>query len=543
MDEVKAHVRPYEPSPGVNWAVFLPCCLLPLSGAAIGAYWLQALFTAGHYYLLIVPAFLAFPVAGLVMATVYLGRCRSRLVGALLGLLAGLVLYVGQYHVDLIQQRGPQAALRLDWLAEHLVWRKEVEQQVRVGAGAARAQPRGGAALNWFNFVMELGLVLSLTVGGGLSLAGRPYCAKCRRWMKREAAFLPAGSGDRVVWAVEEDCLPDLKGLPSLPPPSAGSYTAVTVAWCPPVVQSEAKCPAYLSVKEVRLGGGIGQFSQVELVFGRTLLWMHPLTRRQVGQLRERFPALERLLERPVRDDQPERPTTAVAVVEPVEDPGRILSPMTKLIGNALEAIILVLFFGGFLLVVLGGVGVFWLDAPRRWSWGLGGVGVGLVSLVVGGILGTQCPSFLSFPYLRSHARSVVRRRPGPWVDPDDPDAELVDVVPRENWGKLMVETASDVGFLLVDGERGEVRFEGDHERWRVPVGSIQSCVVEEVAYAAGSAGETRVYFVVLEARRKKGVLEVPLARRGDMGSAKEGVRRKWAQRLRKRVLELGGEA
>jgi hypothetical protein len=51
------------------------------------------------------------------------------------------------------------------------------------------------------------------------------------------------------------------------------------------------------------------------------------------------------------------------------------------------------------------------------------------------------------------------------------------------------------------------------------------------------------MYFVVLEARRKKGVLEAPLARRGNMGSAKEGVRRKWAQRLRKRVLELGGGA
>src|SRR5262249_55247579 len=229
MDEVrKTPVPPYEPSFGVNWAVFLPCTLLPLVAAGVGAYVLQALFTSGHYWLLISPTLVAFPVAGLVMVPVALGHCRSRVVGALLGLLAGLVLYVGQYHVDLIQHHGPQVALRLDLWPGRLAWRKEMERQVRVG-GVGGGQPRGGLVQNWLNFAMELSLVLSLTVGAGLSLAGRPYCARCRRWMRREVAFLPSGSGDRVVWAVEEDCLPDLEQLPSLPPPNAGAYTAVTL--------------------------------------------------------------------------------------------------------------------------------------------------------------------------------------------------------------------------------------------------------------------------------------------------------------------------
>src|SRR5262249_11191439 len=250
---------------------------------------------------------------------------------------------------------------------------------------------------------------------------------------------------------------------------------------------------------------------------------MHPLGRRQLARLRQRFPAVERLLERPAEKDEPGRATTAAAAVEAGEGPRRLLAPEAGLLGNGLGLVAPGRVLGGLPaggVVVLGGIGVFWLDGPRRWSLGLGGVAVGLVGLVVGGFIGTQCPSFLSIRYLCAHARSVVRRRPEPWVNPDDPDAELVDIVPRENWGKLMLETASDVAFLLVDEERREVRFEGDQERWRVPTGAVRSCRVEEVAFGAGSAGEARMYFVVLEAGRGRGVMEAPLARRGDGGSA-----------------------
>src|SRR5262249_853269 len=46
-------------------------------------------------------------------------------------------------------------------------------------------------------------------------------------------------------------------------------------------------------------------------------------------------------------------------------------------------------------------------------------------------------------------------------------------VVPRINWGKVMIENASDIGFLELNKKRRELIFEGDRERYWIPVESI----------------------------------------------------------------------
>ena len=50
---------------------------------------------------------------------------------------------------------------------------------------------------------------------------------------------------------------------------------------------------------------------------------------------------------------------------------------------------------------------------------------------------------------------------------------EFVDIIPRHNWGKMMMENATDIGFLQMDSRRRQLIFEGDRERYWIPVESI----------------------------------------------------------------------
>jgi hypothetical protein len=81
--------------------------------------------------------------------------------------------------------------------------------------------------------------------------------------------------------------------------------------------------------------------------------------------------------------------------------------------------------------------------------------------------------------YYRSSLASI-RNRPDAIVKSDEPEAEYVQVIPRHNWGKAMIESASEVGLLRIDSENGLLLYEGDRERWAIPGASIQSCAVEE---------------------------------------------------------------
>ena len=62
--------------------------------------------------------------------------------------------------------------------------------------------------------------------------------------------------------------------------------------WCPPPPGGAEACRPCLSVKAVRRGGGPRLFSQVDAVFGRTLLNMRPLSLEQARALQPRFPSL-----------------------------------------------------------------------------------------------------------------------------------------------------------------------------------------------------------------------------------------------------------
>jgi hypothetical protein len=72
-------------------------------------------------------------------------------------------------------------------------------------------------------------------------------------------------------------------------------------------------------------------------------------------------------------------------------------------------------------------------------------------------------------------------------VDIQDPEAIFVQIVPRGHWGQIMLETATDVGFLIIDPIAREIRVEGGRERSRIPDRSILGCEVGEINYPSAS--------------------------------------------------------
>jgi hypothetical protein len=137
------------------------------------------------------------------------------------------------------------------------------------------------------------------------------------------------------------------------------------------------------------------------------------------------------------------------------------------------------------------------------------------------------------------------RSRPDLLVDPDDPEAIFIEVVPRRHWARAnrMLETAGDVGFLRIDAEHGLLLFEGDRERYRIPAGAILGCEVEQVEPHNSFMTQTDHYphfMAVIRANHPDGPWEAPLAVRHDeLGIFTGRSRQARALELRERVLAI----
>ena len=145
---------------------------------------------------------------------------------------------------------------------------------------------------------------------------------------------------------------------------------------------------------------------------------------------------------------------------------------------------------------------------------------------------------FLASRYLRSVARRLFPQRADSLVQPDDAQADFVDVIPRSHWGESMLEPASDIGFFAIDQSRRELLLEGDSKRYRIPFEAVAACQIEE--YALGrEQWEADLHFVtVLTVETANGPREIPLAGRHiAFHSRRAAERRAQAHELCERIL------
>ena len=217
-------------------------------------------------------------------------------------------------------------------------------------------------------------------------------------------------------------------------------------------------------------------------------------------------------MQTPAAERSPRSRSAALAEITPVpkNEAGRVLSAINVWIAAGLT----LLPIGTGLLGLFGGSALamhFHADIPwLAWIFGLGGLLTAALSVVA--LIGYQ--QFLASRFLLAAAQRAFARRNGPLVEAEHPEAVFVDIVPRSNWGRTMLEPATDIGFWRIDRNARELHFEGDSKRYRIPFDAVMSCEVEAIRLPSDDWGTSLYYATVLMVDTSNGLREIPLCSR-----------------------------
>ncbi|MHC4234377.1 MAG: hypothetical protein ACYSUQ_04610 [Planctomycetota bacterium] len=519
---------------GPAFAIWVAIALLAGAGLAVALF---LLFRAEFYFVGLIPALLAICLSGVVFLAVSRGRCRNRSLAALLGLVAGTLMYLGYYHIDMVAWFGLQNAHRVDLLPGYIHWRVNTDV---VGDPALPGPEDDGeyqppdpvkVAFNWVFFALELGLCAILPALAGWLRAERPYCEQCNGWMNQSLAHFERAAAPTIVGTLEAGRLGEVLDFQRIAPRARKPATILAVAHCaaePP--PGAPPCPVYLSIKPVKNPSAppLNPFQTMR----RALVRDRALRPAETTALVPLFPALRRDANQTAAEEIDviteqgseaagqvrRRELQGVRILEeaiPAPLCGNVLATASVVKSNLLACVPIVSLLPVSIPLILGVVLVMPLldseaddhfpgvPAAIRWSVLVAG-GVGLVLAAIWVFRHNTC---MRDRYVLRRTRHAVERRPEVWVAPDDPEAYFVEIVPRENWAKLKAETATDFGFLKCDAERAALYFEGDSRRICIPLETLTHFEAEPITDASGMVSHCAV---VVEASDEERTLELP---------------------------------
>src|SRR5262249_27483085 len=139
----------------------------------------------------------------------YLGHCRNRWVGGVLGLVAGGVMYLSYYQFDFAHHPlvGFRNVHRVELLHRWIYHRILTDEQREVGRpDRPVANPNDPDPVKhvfkWVFFAMDCIAALVAPIGVGWAVASRPYSDRHRRWMTSYSFRVTPASADAVVAAL-----------------------------------------------------------------------------------------------------------------------------------------------------------------------------------------------------------------------------------------------------------------------------------------------------------------------------------------------------
>jgi hypothetical protein len=535
----------YLSSGRVSWGRLARWLALSSPLALLAGAVLYAAFRGGFYVPILIPLLAGLLAGGAAWMTVSLGRCRNRWVGALVGLVAGLVALVGSYQFDLAHEAGLGSLYRLDLLPGHVHLRLETDRFERIrrmlpipGQPPAPADRPSHLGFAWMMFLLECLCVGMVPVLLGWARASRPYLEKEGRWLHEHLFYVEAEDARSMADSLGEGDAEALAEWARPIPLQALSKHGEARLYYLPYKQDT---PVYLTLR---------------IVDGRpwSLGWSRRLATRVRLSADEAMALAERLRPpgakfgvldvEPVLD--PPRPGAATAAIEdlPPAEAGKVLNGRVVAALTVLTLAPLALALG--FAVALGVyVGLHW---SQLGGWAKeGAAALALAGLVAAVTLIVRYGDGLATRIQQRLLAAAVRQRPGTLVHPDDPDAVYVGVVPRKNWGRVLLENSTDIGLLKIDPGCRELLFEGDRQRWRIPAGSIQSCELEEHAIGPPDPNENNVFpLAVLRVNRDGSIWEAPLSpMRTTLSRPTAAAKRRRCRELRQRVRTelLGGPA
>lgn len=554
--------RTFYAGKGVNWSRFLLWLFPVFIVVAILAEIMAQLYVAGHYLIFIVPFAAALAVAGMMNLAVNKGHCRSAIVSGLAGFCAGLALYMGYFYLGMIHDFGPEIIGHPEALPTYIHLRMEVQKTHDVNDAHSEDDNKMptsfDVAMNWVFFAFEFGLVLVMTTGAGLRRARKPYCESCQRWMVRDFTQFDPGSADELLDALRVHSARSLAALSAGAPFATIPNVSLAADYCPSLKDGVPRdCPVYVSVKNINSAPKQAALDTFEQSKGKLLVRGLQLNTDELAALAPRFKIFETLTGRSavaalLPSEPPEEPTEnkdlVYAEITPLTDDhaGKVLTRKNILIMSAISLLVLAGFFAGMGLM-LGGIFLAFPDHPP-----IDGVSptektCGLALIVFGGIwflfsigIALVNPSYFGTRFFRKLHRNELARRIALMVDANDPEALFVEIVPKLNWGKVMLENASDLGLLVVDRSKRQLRFEGDKERWRIPAAAIVSCQIEIYVHRQGNSS-TKIYYVTVRANHRNGFWEAPIRERIGYGLLSRR-RKKSAEELFQAIESIRGK-
>lgn len=166
--------------------------------------------------------------------------------------------------------------------------------------------------------------------------------------------------------------------------------------------------------------------------------------------------------------------------------------------------------------------------------------GLGVVLFLAASFIGLKYAQGLGNWYLRRQAVKYIGRHPNPFVQPTQPGAVFVEIVPRENIGRSMLETASDVGYAFVDSGRRELLIEADKDQYRIPAESIVKLdPIAETHSSVGHGFYLTYYFIGMHLSTSGGVREFYFRPREGSGLFGKKKRAAKVQALHRSISEL----
>ncbi len=323
--------REFYQNGGANWPQFILWLLLPFVAAALLAVGLFELFNYGEYYVVILPLLAAVGVGLLITLAVAKGHCRSPLIAGLVGVVAGLVLYLGYFYVGMVYHVGPEAADRPDLLPRYIRARMETDVIHDAGSDVEDSPQarKGDSWFNWVTFGIELACCAGIPGVMGLLRARKPYCRACHKWMIREVTFFPIDQTSSIVDALRNGSARSLAALCANPVFATIPNATLGIEICPALKDGASRdCPVYLSLKQVTNVKRNTSTDNFEAVTGKIILRSLKINSDEMAALGSRFKIFESVTGRAAvaalkpessADASENFPTGAVVDVKPVE--------------------------------------------------------------------------------------------------------------------------------------------------------------------------------------------------------------------------------
>lgn len=205
---------------------------------------------------------------------------------------------------------------------------------------------------------------------------------------------------------------------------------------------------------------------------------------------------------------------------------------------NLAGATPLAYFLGGAGLAGWGG----WLLWQGSLEVGCALIAVGVPAFVWGAYSAVYCLGVAENRWILRRLRKEIGQRPDFLVDPQDPDAVYVSLIPRENFATVKWTMSSDLLLLKLDEKRREILMEGDSDRYHIPAGAISVCEAQCFYHPMDANQQNELWMVRLVVQVEEGLRELLLS----VGHTRWGLinntrRRQTAEEMCLRIQELCG--